>query len=163
MREHKERIRHDLIAIRQEVRTEVLRIPVGMFGWAPAPGMKPYRDIILEIGVMERESRILLETGRVPGWQPMWDSLSESAERPDLLLNAMDEDRSALLAYLFHARDSDLQATLLIPADWQAFFGTEAVEREELLRWIVRHEYYHLGQIITYNWLRGDDPYKRAK
>jgi hypothetical protein len=23
------------------------------------------------------------------------------------------------------------------------------------------HEYYHMGQLIAYRWIRGDNPYKR--
>jgi len=36
------------------------------------------------------------------------------------------------------------------------------VEPEELLRWVVRHEYYHLGQMITYQWQRGKNPNEKG-
>jgi hypothetical protein len=33
------------------------------------------------------------------------------------------------------------------------------LEPEEALRWIAMHEYYHLGQIITYRWSQGFSPF----
>jgi hypothetical protein len=43
---------------------------------------------------------------------------------------------------------------------WQVYWS-DAIEPEETVRWITRHEDYHLGQIISYRWLLGDDPYQR--
>jgi len=157
-----DRLRHELTSIRKELVEEVARIPEDGFTWAPAEGMKPYRDLLLEIGTMERESATFLSTGRVPEWQPMWDSLAERAQSPSSLMKAMEADRADILRYLDEADDERFRTTLPIPQDWHELFGAPALEPEEMLRWIARHEYYHLGQIITYNWIRGDNPYKRG-
>jgi hypothetical protein len=47
-----------------------------------------------------------------------------------------------------------------VPKEWEVYWGS-AIEPEEVARWIARHEYYHLGQIISYRWILGDNPLQR--
>src|SRR5687767_6526611 len=135
-----ERLRHELTSIRKELAEEVAHIPEDGLDWAPAAGMKPYRELLLEIGTMERESAEFLRTGKVPEWQLLWDSLAEHAQSPESLLRTMEADREETLRYLDEADSERLGKLLPIPESWHEFFGTSAIEPEELLRWIARHE-----------------------
>ena len=58
--------------------------------------------------------------------------------------------------------EESLQTPTPLPESWKQYFPVADIEPEELIRWVCMHEYYHLGQIITYHWIRGDNPYKRA-
>jgi hypothetical protein len=54
--------------------------------------------------------------------------------------------------------DYELAEAIPVPSGWAPFVGDTTLEREELFRWLARHEYYHLGQIVTYRWIQGFDP-----
>jgi hypothetical protein len=124
--------------------------------------MKPYRDLLLVSAVMELESVRFMRELVVPDWDKLWSEVAQRATGLSSLLAGMAEIRVDTLRLLDELGEDGLHAQLDSPASWNEFFGASKVEPEELFRWIGRHEYYHLGQIIAYHWIRGDDPYKRA-
>jgi uncharacterized damage-inducible protein DinB len=77
-------------------------------------------------------------------------------------MKALDEIRADTLDYLKAASDEALTTPVGLPESWHQYFGGPVVEPEELVRWIGMHEYYHMGQLIAYRWIRGDNPYKRG-
>jgi uncharacterized damage-inducible protein DinB len=51
--------------------------------------------------------------------------------------------------------EEQLQTPIPLPPMWYQYFGgATVIEPEELVRWIAKHEYYHLGQLYTYLFLR---------
>src|SRR5687768_14692856 len=109
-----ERLRHELTSIRKELAEEVARIQEDGLDWAPAAGMKLYRELLLEIGTMERESAEFLRTSQVPEWQSLWDSLAASAQSPASLMSTMEADRAETLRYLDEADSERLDKLLPI-------------------------------------------------
>jgi uncharacterized damage-inducible protein DinB len=161
-RPHADRLLADLDEVRQELIREASRIPPQHLNWAPATGMKSYRDLLIEIGAIESENLYLVIQGKAD-----WDAAMArvGGKGPDVMavLNDLARGRAETVAFLEKATEEDLQRPIPLPETWYVFFGglTE-IEPEELFRWIVRHEYYHLGQIITMRWIQGHNPYGSA-
>lgn len=150
-----ERLIHELTSIREELKHELERVSDAELDWAPSEGMKSYRAQIQEIGAMTAETTTVLTEGRIPSWEEA--EAKVRGESVAELVASLDETLATLLS---HLRAGFCEERIAIPEEWEAFFGTAILEPEELVRWIARHEYYHLGQIVTYNWIRGKNPYK---
>lgn len=152
------RLTIELKAVRKDLRGELKHVTDEDLDWAPAEGMKSYRALLTEIGAMQAETAIALLESRIPDWGESESRVT--GETLEQLLMSLDGMLGLLLVWLESASDEDLMRSIEVPEDWVWMFGTRHVEHVELLRWIARHEYYHLGQIVTYNWIRGFDPYK---
>jgi hypothetical protein len=154
----RDRLLHELDSIRNELIETISSLSKTDLDFAPRDGMKGYRALLIEIGAMEAESSILIRTGRVPEW-----SESESyvkGESVAELLESLAAIRQDLRAHIDQADEAELARQIPIPEEWWSFIGDSEIEVEELLRWVARHEYYHLGQIITYRWIQGNNPYR---
>ena len=153
---HSERLQKSLAEVRKELIETVKDIRDDELDWAPREGMKNYRALLQEIGTMEKLCESWLKTGEILPWDMAiyvtGDSLQEA-------VNDLEMIRSLTIAYLKSASEEKLQTPVAVPEDWQQYWGKE-IEPEEAFRWVVMHEYYHLGQIISYRWIQGYDPYK---
>lgn len=109
---------------------------------------------------MEAATVIILSEGRIPEWSESESHMT--GENVAELLGSLNQIRSKMLAYLDTADDNSLAQTIPIPQEWWEWMGGQEIEAEEFVRWIARHEYYHLGQIVAYRWIQGHDPYKKG-
>ncbi len=75
------------------------------------------------------------------------------------ILKDLEDIRRETLRYLDSLSDDDLHKPVEMPESWHQYTGPR-LEPEEMIRWIARHEYYHLGQLIYNRWLLGYNPYK---
>jgi uncharacterized damage-inducible protein DinB len=157
-RPHKDRLLYDLNEVRKELAQVVQRIPSNEFDWAPGEGMKTCRALLLEIGTMERICTRWLTQQEMGDWKEVQDATEWGDNEPASALRALDQVRAETLAYLSAATEERLQTPIPLPESWYQYFNSPVIEPEELLRWIVRHEYYHLGQLIIYRWTQGDNP-----
>jgi uncharacterized damage-inducible protein DinB len=121
--------------------------------------MKTYRDLLIEIGAIEAENLGLIKTGKAD-YNKAVDKLGGRGSDVQSVLADLERVRRETIDYLENVSEKQLQQSLDLPEDWYDYFGSETIEPEELLRWIVRHEYYHLGQIVTMRWMQGHDPYR---
>jgi uncharacterized damage-inducible protein DinB len=160
VRPHRDRLLNDLEQIRKELIGEVRKLKPEEIDWAPQPGMKSCRALLLEIATMEKECMHWLSHGEMLDWKGIENSIAWPDQEPQSALNALERVRAETLAYLNDRTEADLEASLPVPEEWRQFMG-ETIEPEEIVRWVTRHEYYHLGQLITYRWILGDNPYKR--
>jgi uncharacterized damage-inducible protein DinB len=156
-RSHKDRLIHDLTDIRKELISEVNRFKTEEFDWAPRPGMKSCKAILDEIARMEKVCGSYAATQSRPEWDK---AVIFTGTDLAAYLTALEQVRAETLTYLSACTEEKLQTPIPMPEAWQTYFGKTS-EPEEMLRWITRHEYYHIGQLITYRWLLGDNPYKR--
>ena len=129
--------------------------------WAPGPEMKSCRALLQEMGTMERVCIRWLTEQKSLSWPETWESVAWPGSDPEAALASLDRVREETLGYLERTSEEQLQTPIPLPEGWEGYFGGPTVEPEEMVRWIGRHEYYHLGQLITYRWIRGDNPYKR--
>ena len=67
--------------------------------------------------------------------------------------------RGATLSYIEALSEVQLAEAVAAGNPWFASFGLKLVPRYDALTSIALHEHYHVGQLITYVWTKGDDPY----
>ena len=95
-----------------------------------------------------------LKEGR---WIPDEDAKPLLGDNDSLaqLKQALQQVREETLAYLDSLSEDDLDEFVKVRTQ-----GLPAVPRAEVFRTIASHENYHLGQLISYLWARGDNPYE---
>nr|CAA9266267.1 hypothetical protein AVDCRST_MAG63-2749 [uncultured Armatimonadetes bacterium] len=152
-RPHAQRLRHDLDEIRAELVQAVNELTPGGFDWAPRPDMRSCKQLLQEVGAMEALSRRWVTHRELPDWEATSQALG--GEDAPSTLSALEGVRSETLEYLDRCTEEQLETPIPIPEEWRQYFeGTSEIEPEELLRWVARHEYYHVGQLNTYGFLR---------
>jgi uncharacterized damage-inducible protein DinB len=156
-RPHKDRLLAQLNDIRKELVEEVTRFKPEEFDWVPHPGMKSCKALLDEVARMEKVCVSYAANQSRPEWEK---AASFSGNDVKSYLTELERIRSETVKYLDSCTEEKLQTPIPMPEAWQQYFG-KTVEPEEMLRWVTRHEYYHLGQIINYRWISGDNPYKR--
>ena len=161
-RPHSERILADLEEIRCELLVEAGRISHNQLDWVPSTGMKSYRDLLIEIGATEAENLCAIKTGEAD-WNKAVAYVGGRGSDVQSVLSDLTKVRQETIDYLKAISEEDLQRPVPLPKAWYEHFdGRTEIEPEELFRWTARHEYYHLGQIITMRWLQGHNPYQSA-
>ena len=155
MRPHNARLLRNLDDVRKEFVETVSSIKDEEMDYAPAQGMKSYRALFQEIGTMEKLCTSWLAEENFLEWDMSAYAPSKTLQSG---LSELDSIRAETKAYLDSASEEKLETAIDVPGPWQQYMGTQ-VEPEEVVRWIAQHEYYHLGQIISYRWIQGHDPY----
>ena len=160
-RPHSERLLFDLNEVRKELEMEVDKVKAEEFEYSPSPdlGMKSCKALLQEIGSMEKICMTWTAHQQMLGWETAvaWSGNDAVSTMKDLAAI-----RAETLAYLKDAGEDKLQAPIPVPAEWRQYFAGDTIEPEEMIRWVTRHEYYHLGQLVTYRWILGDNPYKQV-
>jgi uncharacterized damage-inducible protein DinB len=160
-RPHRDRLLDELKGIRTELAQEVERLKPEEFDWAPRPDMKTFAALLREIGAMEKLCVHWLTHQTVLDWKEAADALVWKNGEPDSAVEALERVREETRSYLNRCSEEQLETPVSLPEAWHVYWGP-TVEPEEMIRWVGRHEYYHLGQIISYRWILGDNPYKRS-
>jgi hypothetical protein len=127
--------------------------------YAPGPGVRPTFDQFLEIGMNEVMALALLRDGKTlthaEGEAQLSYELTVASYRKMLA-----DVRAETVAYIESLSEEDLAEPVEASNPWYASFGMKAVPRYDALTSIALHEAYHVAQLITYAWARGDDPYE---
>lgn len=152
-----ERLEHELTSVRRELLESIEPLGDDDLDFAPSEGMKSYRALLREIGAMEIESAILLTENRIPTWEEAESHGSGTTVAE--MLSSLSRIRERTLGFLQGKSEQELRTPRSVPESWAEYFGDSELEAEELIRWIVRHEYYHHGQIVSYRWIQGFNPY----
>jgi hypothetical protein len=160
-RPHSQRLLGELAETRKELNGEIERIPPDKWDWTPGPEMKSYRALLLEIGAMERICAHWVIHREMLSWEDVQKALSWQGNDPKAAIESLARVRADTVQYLERYTEEQIQTPMSVPEEWQQYWGKQ-IEPEEVFRWISRHEYYHLGQIIIYHWIRGDNPLKRG-
>ncbi len=128
------------------------------FVWEPRPGMKSVKAQLEEVGIMEKIHTRMLNTGDVLNWQT---AVTWSGEDVDSIFSDMANIRKETNDFLESCSDEEFFTVKPMPEALQAWWGKEYAP-EAMIRWILRHEYYHVGQITYNRWMLGHDPYDEA-
>lgn len=153
-----ERIVRELNDIRKELIQEAEKIKPEEFEWRPRPDMenRTAKGLLREIGTMEKICVNWFIHGTLLEWP---NAVPWSGEDLSSTLNDLRTIRQETLQYFETCSDADLDAPRPVPEQWHQYCGT-SWPLEEAVRWIARHEYYHLGQLIYNRWLLGYNPYQ---
>lgn len=126
--------------------------------WAPTEGMRTLGGQILEIAATEDQFLQNLRTGSTEPYAETEARLQRAnlAEYRQVLR----EVREATLEYLNSSSAEELEAEMAIPDGWWEGLGLPSVPRAEIVRSLAAHEWYHTGQIVSYLWFAGRNPYE---
>ena len=155
----KDLVKARLAHVRRWLDSCLKRLSPEMMAWAPAAGMRTIGGQLAEIISVEVPLVPRLKDGRQPSDAEVNAIIGDENDLQNLLL-VLTETRNQTLNYLESLSDEELAEE--IPSG-DAWFGTmwlPSMPRAEHFLNIAEHEFYHTGQLISYLWSRGDDPYK---
>lgn len=133
------------------------RVTDPMLPWAPAEGMRPLGDLMREILATELEIVAVLRDGHAGDYAEHW--ASAGCDTSGAYAARAFDVRAATLAWLDAQTDAALRAPRPMPDAWWPGLGLAQAPAHEVVRSIAQHEAYHTGQLVSYLWARGDDPY----
>ena len=155
---NKELIRASLNSTRTELAEVFPHLSDEILEWAPAPGMRTVRGQLIEIigtevSIVER----LMGGSRRP-YKDIEAELSGIMSTSDLV-EKLGDVRQTTLAFLASLNEDKLNSEAEVSDDSKKYMELTVVPVGEMIRYIVRHEAYHTGQLVSYLWARGNDPY----
>ncbi|MBX3096286.1 MAG: DinB family protein [Fimbriimonadaceae bacterium] len=147
-----------LAVVRQDLVEAVDRLTDDMLEWAPAKGMRTIGGQLQEIAATELQEHALLKQLSNPNYDDAFRRAKRNSveEYRRLLL----EVRNETIALIDGWSEDDLNERVPVPTNWFEGLGQDDVPRAEIIRSLAAHEWYHTGQLVSYLWTRGDDPYK---
>lgn len=152
-RPHAQRLLQELQMIRAGLNETVRELGTAGFEWEPRPGMRTCKNMLMEIGAMDILFQHLATQGELLNWTTVWGSLDRDDMEETLV--ALDEARAATVAYLESVTEEGIETPIPLPEPLQEYFeNAKFLEPEEMIRWVIRNEYYHYGQLNTYAALR---------
>jgi uncharacterized damage-inducible protein DinB len=144
-------------AIRADLEEALDRTDSIDLSWAPKEGMRTLGGQLQEISATEVQLVSMLKNGKPDSYNSVWDACEKNS-----LIDyraQLQEIRAATLAYVESLPTGVIDQPIVIPAGWWDGFGFDSVPRAEILRNIAQHEWYHTGQIVSYLWFAGQNPY----
>jgi uncharacterized damage-inducible protein DinB len=147
-----------LALVRADLDEAIGRLNDADLSWAPTEGMRTLGGQLQEIAATERQVLLLLKEG--PGSD--FDSIFRECERETVaeFVELLRATRAETLALIASLSDEELETPRPMPKGWFEALGLERTPVSEVIRSIAQHEWYHVGQIVSYLWSRGDNPYK---
>ena len=148
-----------LAHVRRWLDSALKRITPDLLDWAPAEGMRTIGGQLAEILSVEIPLVPRLRGGRKLS-DPEIDAIIGDQHDLHNLIRTLQTTRAETLWYMDSLSDEELAEE--VPSG-DAWFGTlwlPTMPRAEHFLNIAEHEFYHVGQLISYLWARGDDPYK---
>ena len=152
-------IKARLDLVREDLDEVTARLSDDMLPWAPAAGMRTIKGQLEEIAGTEVQTVTWMREGvQIPYEQAM--AFGESTESLEGLKGVLRTVRAGTLAFLDSLSEKELAAPAPFPERWFESLRLPSVPPSEAFRSIAQHEWYHVGQLVSYLWARGDDPYK---
>jgi len=147
-----------LAFVRKELAEVLNHLQQDFMTWAPAEGMRTVGGQLIEIAGSELQVLIVMKEGRYITDDEVKERLGDK-DNLNILLDFLSRVRHETLAYLASLSDKDLTEEIALTG-WHESIGLPTVPRSEIFRGIAQHETYHTGQLVSYLWTRGDNPYK---
>lgn len=128
-----------------------------MLAWAPSAGMRTVSGQLVEILSVEAHLVPALKEGRRLSDDEVAEMIGDENSLAGLR-NALTEVRTRTLGYLDTLSEAELAEAVSVP-QWYGAYWENPMPVGEHFRNVAEHEFYHAGQLISYLWARGDDPY----
>jgi len=148
-----------LSLVRRDLKPIVNRLTPDLMEWAPAKGMRTIAGQIVEIVATEMQLVTLLKEGRSISDAEAQEIIGDCKDL-DNLRRALMDVRQQTFAYLDSLSAADLAEEIPFEGGWFASLMLPTVPRAEIFLNIADHEWYHVGQLTSYLWARGDNPYE---
>lgn len=147
-----------LLSVRKELEETYPRLSDELLSWAPSEGMRTIQGQFVEI--LSTEQSI---TDRIKGSEsiPYQDREKAFWEIETLagIIAAMNQVREETLSLLSSLSDQELERQVTVSKDFSDWLELPEVTTSEMFKFLARHESYHVGQLVSYLWMRGDNPY----
>lgn len=147
-----------LALVRRDLDPLVKRITPELLQWAPAETMRTVAGQLVEIIATEIQLVTLLKEGRSLSDEAAHEIIGDCGDL-DNLRTALAHFRQQTLDYLDSLSEADLAEEIPFDGGWFASLMLPTVPRAEIFLNIADHEWYHVGQLTSYLWARGHDPY----
>lgn len=147
-----------LALVRRDLDPIVNRLTPDLMTWTPAAGMRTIPGQIVEIVATEMQLIARLKDGQQISDADAQEIIGD-CESLDNLRRALIEVRQQTLDYLASLSEADLAEEVSFDGGWFASLMLPTVPRAEVFVNIADHEWYHVGQLTSYLWARGDNPY----
>ena len=155
----RDRLKARLQLVRNDLEEVMGRLHEGDLPFAPSEGMRTIGGQLAEIAGTERQLLAWLRDGEIIPFEKA-NAFYERAGSLAGMRDALNEVRSETLSYLDSLSEEELETPTSMPKGWYESLGADAVPPSEVFRSLAQHEWYHVGQLVSYQWFRGDDPYK---
>lgn len=144
----------NLQEIREELIDTVQNMTENELNWVPKEGMKSAKSLLIEIAAGEIWLDSFLTN---PGEKLSWKEAFKQVKGNDLpsLLSELASLRQNTITIFSQYTEKELFEEKQWPNDPEKTFSPE-----ETMRYLIQHEYYHLGQLIYNRWIQGHNPYK---
>ena len=146
-----------------EIRDELIETLAGMkpeeFTWEPKPGMKSAQNLLLEIVAGEIYFTSFLSN---PDQEFTWDDAYSQIKGEDLptIIKELEIHRKNTIQLFMQYTEEELIKEI---KSFNPCRLDQTYSPEEAMRYLIQHEYYHLGQLIYNRWMLGYDPNKENK
>jgi uncharacterized damage-inducible protein DinB len=151
-------IRANLSSVRKELSEVFPHLTDDLLDWAPTDAMRTIQGQLVEIMATEQNAYERLSgLPRRPYEEveaPFWEIKSVSG-----LIEKLTEIRNQTLRLLDSIDDGALNAPAETSTDFADWLELHPVPVSEVFRFLARHESYHCGQLVSYLWARGNNPY----
>ncbi|RYX84467.1 DinB family protein [bacterium] len=156
--------RHELLKarfnmVRQDLDPIVVRLKPELLNWAPASGMRTLGGQIVEIVATEIQLIERLHTNRELSDAEAQVMIGDTNDL-DILRAALVSVRGQTLEYLDSLTPQQLAEEIQFEGGWFGSLMLPTVPRAEVFLNIADHEWYHVGQLTSYLWALGEDPYE---
>lgn len=148
-------LKNRLAVVRDDLDEVFARLTDDMLTWAPAPGMRTVQGQLSEIVGTEVQLKARIVHGQDLSYQKFQDKSGSLAG----LRSALDDERQDTIALIDSYSEGQLNSLVAIPEGWFEALLLPEVPLAEVFRSLAKHEWYHVGQLVSYMWSRGDDPY----
>lgn len=144
-------VRGELLECLESVTDELLP-------WAPTEGMRTVAGQLAEILVTEMQIVAVLREEPGGDYRAHYQEMIATPTKAGFLAQ-LDSVRTHTLATLDGYSEEELLESIEMDPNWFESGGLEQVPRIEVFGAIPMHEWYHTGQLISYLWSRGVNPY----
>lgn len=142
--------------VRQDLEEVLDRLTDADLRYAPRIGMRTVAGQLIEIANKEKEALGWIRAGVWPDGEP--DAFDPETADLATMRAALNKLRADTFAYIDSQSEAQLCEPISCPERWWEALRLTSCPKNEVLRNIAAHEWYHTGQLVTYLWMRGDDP-----
>lgn len=154
---------HDLIRarfeqVRRSLTSELDALTDDLLTWAPRAGMRTCGGMLFEIAGKEVELLTYARHGGLEEWVEI-ESFGPREASIEGWRDILAEVRAETLVFLDSMSLDKLDDPVRFPGEWWEGLYLKEVPMHEIFRSIAAHEWYHTGQLVSYQWMRGVNPY----
>lgn len=147
-----------LATVRADLDEVMSRLSDDILDWAPTEGMRTVEGQLAEIAATEVQILKWIQN------QEALSFVTAAAEFTSIKSvgdwkETLHKQRAETLRYIDALSTDELEELVQFPSDWFEALQLPAVPLSEGIRSLAQHEWYHVGQLVSYMWSRSDDPY----